>query len=115
MTYQSSYELDVDIGFALLEQIEDTEGIRQYRYTPDHGDFEDMLLAGVYGGHIDPDRSQEFFVYDLEWPEQLQELDEDVLDVLTSELDSLFPGWVLDQDENKVYVLQDPEAPAAPL
>ena len=113
MTYQSSYELDVDIGFALLEQMEDNDGVRQFRYTPDHGDFEDMLLTGVYGGHIDPDTPQEFYVYSIEWPEQLGEADEDLLEVLSTELDSLFPGWVLDQNEDKVYVLQDPEIPGS--
>ncbi len=112
MTYQSSYELDVEIGFALLEQIEEAGRTRSYRYTPDEGDFEDILLAGVYGGRVDFDEPQEFYVYTLEWPEELaDDTDEDLLDVLSSELDSLFPGWVFDAEEQKVYIMRDPETP----
>ena len=113
MTYRSSYELDVDIGFALLEQIEESGRTRRYRYIPEEEEeFEDIFLAGVYGGLVDPDSSHEFFVYTLQWPEEVHDdTDEELLEVLSSELDSLFPGWVFDQEEQKVYILRDPETP----
>ena len=112
MTYRSSYELELNVGFALLEQIEESGRTRRYRYTPEEGAFEEIFLAGVYGGLVDPDSSHEFFVYTLEWPDELHdERDDELLEVLSSELDSLFPGWVFDQDEQKVYILRDPETP----
>ena len=107
MTYRSSYELDLEIGFALLEQMEDTEGIHSYRHTPDEGHFDDILLTGLYGGQVDPDEPQEYLIYSLDWPEQLADRsDQAVLDELSEELDSLFPGWVLDRGEDKVYILR---------
>ncbi len=107
MTYQSSYELDLTIGFALLEQMEDTEGIHSYRHTPDEGPMEDLLLQGVYGGQVDPDEPQEYLIYRLDWPHQLADPDdEDLLQELAEELDSLFSGWVLDRGEDKVYILR---------
>lgn len=112
MTYRSSYEIELEIGFALLEQMEDHQGAQRFRYTPDHGEFEDMMLTGFYGGLVDPDETQEFFVYTLQWPDEIaDDTDEELIEVLSSELDSLFPGWVFDEKEKKVYIMRDPDTP----
>ncbi len=110
MTYRSSYELELDVGFALLEQMEDQSGARRYDTAGNEDQFEDLLINGVYGGEIDPDKSQEFYVYTIDWPEELaDEYDEEILETLSSELDSLFPGWVFNREEDEVYILDDPE------
>lgn len=111
MTYRSSYELELHTGFALLEQIEESGGAQRFRYTPNNADFEDILLTGVYGGMVDPDEPQDFFVYNLLWPEDILDDDDDLVEILSSELDSLFPGWVLDKGEDKVYIMRDPDTP----
>ncbi|TXD41220.1 hypothetical protein FRC96_04325 [Lujinxingia vulgaris] len=110
MTYQNSYELELDVGFALLEQLEGPQGAARYRSAPDEDAFTSLMLTGVYGGDIDPDRSQEFWVYNIVLPEDLDELDEDLKSVLREELDSLFEGWVFDERRGKVYILADGES-----
>lgn len=111
MTYRSSYEVDLDMGFALLEKVEGPMGPEHFRTIPDELGFENLIIAGVYGGLVDPDIEQDFFVYNIQWPEELDEIDEDVLEILSEELDSLFPGWVYDNKKDRIYILQDPEGP----
>lgn len=111
MTYLSSYELELDIGFALLEKVEGNQGPERFRSVPDEGTFDNLLLTGVYGGMVDPDEAQEFYIYNVQWPDELDDLDDDLMAILSEELDSLFPGWVFDETKNKIYILQDPDAP----
>ncbi len=114
MTYRSSYELDLEIGFALLEQVETEQGAVHFESDPDEDRFMNMLLAGVHGGGVDPDSAQQFVVYSIDWPEELaDDFDEEIEEGLSSELDSLFPGWVVDPERDKVYVLRDPDSPEA--
>lgn len=116
MTFRSSYELDVEIGFALLEQLEEQGQARRFQYSPEDGAFDELLLSGVYGGMVDFDSAQEFYVYSLQWPDELHDdEDEDLFDLLSSELDSLFPGWVFDTNDHKVYILNDPDLPPPAL
>jgi len=111
MTYRSSYELELEMGFALLEKVEGPTGPERFRSIPDEGTFDNLVLTGVYGGLIDPDEEQDFYVYNVEWPEEFGDLDEDLIEILSEELDSLFPGWVFDENKEKIYILQDPNAP----
>ncbi|RAL20289.1 hypothetical protein DL240_18085 [Lujinxingia litoralis] len=107
MTYQNSYELELDVGFALLEQLEGPQGAARYRSGPDQDAFTSLMLTGVYGGNIDPDGAQEFWIYNIVLPEDIEELDDDLKAVLSEELDSLFGGWVYDERRGKVYILAD--------
>lgn len=112
MAYRSSYEVDLDVGFALLEQMEDEEGAVFFESDPQEDQLANVMLTGVHGGGVDPDRPQSFYIYTIDWPDELRdEYDEAVLEGLSAELDSLFPGWVVDKDEDKVYVLRDPAGP----
>lgn len=112
MPYRSSYEVDLDVGFALLEQMEDEEGAVHFESDPEEDRMNKIYLTGVYGGGVDPDRPQRFYVYSIDWPDELRnEYDEAVLEGLSTELNELFPGWVVDQEEDKVYVLRDPNSP----
>lgn len=113
MAYRSSYELDLDVGFALLEQMEDATGPRRYESDPDAQDWmERAIVSGVHGGHVDFDEPQEFFVYTIDWPAELHDrYDDEVLESLSSELDGLFPGWVFDREQDKVFILSDTELP----
>ena len=111
MTYRSSYEVELDVGFALLEKVEGPRGPEKFRTVPDEGNFDNLLLTGVYGGMVDPDEEQDFFIYNVQWPDELDDFDDDLLEILSEELDSLFPGWVFDEKKNRIYILQDPETP----
>lgn len=112
MTYRTSYELDLEVGFALLEQMENEQGAVHFESDPEEDQFANMMLTGVYGGGVDPDRPQRFYVYSIDWPDELRdEYDEAVVEGLSAELDSLFPGWVVDREADKVYVLRDPNSP----
>lgn len=109
MSYLSSYEVELEIGFALLEKVEGPQGPEFYQSVPDEGSFENLLLTGVYGGSVDPEEIQDFLVYSVQWPEDLGEFDEDLLELLSEELDSLFPGWIYDQKRDRIYILQSLE------
>lgn len=112
MSYQSSYEVDLEIGFALLEQVEDEEGAVHFESDPEEDRLANIMLTGVHGGGVDPDRPQRFYVYDIDWPDELHDVyDEDVVEGLAAELDSLFPGWVVDRDEDQIYALRAPGSP----
>lgn len=111
MTYLSSYEVELETGFALLEKVEGPRGPERFRTIPDEGNFENLLLTGVYGGLINPDETQEFFVYNVQWPDELADFDEDLVEILSEELNSLFPGWVFDEKRNRIYILDAPEGP----
>lgn len=111
MTYRSSYELELEMGFALLEKVEGPTGPERFRSVPDEGTFDNLVLAGVYGGSVDLDESQDFYIYNVQWPDELEDLDDDLFEMLSEELDSLFPGWVFDKKKDKIYILQDPDAP----
>ena len=111
MPYQSSYEVELETGFALLEKVEGPQGPERFRTVPDEGTFENLLLTGVYGGLINPDEIQEFLVYNVQWPEDFADFDEDLIEILSEELDSLFPGWVFDEKRDRIYILNDPNGP----
>ena len=114
MSYQSSYELELEVGFALLEKVEGPLGPERFSSVPSDGVLDQLMLRGVYGGRVDPDREQEFFVYNVEWPEELEDLDEELLEILSEELDSLFPGWVYDGRRDKIYILRESELMEGP-
>lgn len=112
MTYQSSYEVDLDIGFALLEQVEGQQGAVHFESDPEEDELTNIMMTGLHGGNVDPDRPQRFYVYDVDWPDQLHDVyDEDVAEGLAEELNSLFEGWVVDRDEDQIYALRDPNSP----
>jgi hypothetical protein len=111
MSYESSYEVELELGFALLEKAEGPQGPERFRAAPSDGVLDQLMLRGVYGGRLDPDREQEFFVYNVQWPEEV-EMDEELFELLSEELDSLFPGWVYDGKKDKIYILQEGEIPS---
>lgn len=104
MVYRSSYELELDYGFALLEELEGPQGAYQYRPTGGSDSLDDIYLEGVFGGDVNPGAPQDFIVYNLEWPEDVEELDEELLERVRAELDGLFTGWVLDEKSGRVYI-----------
>jgi hypothetical protein len=104
MTYRSSYELELEYGFALLEQLEGPEGAYTYRPTGGDDSLDDVYLEGVFGGHLGSGNERDFLVYSLEWPEDMEEFDEEVIDRVRQELDGLFTGWVLDEKRRRVYI-----------
>lgn len=108
MAYRSSYELELDYGFALLEQLEGPHGAYRYRPESDDGEqYDNIFFSGFYGGSVDPRDPQEFLVYSLEWPEDLEDVDDEIVETLVGELNSLFPGWVFDRRRGHVYIVAD--------
>lgn len=100
---ENSYEIDIDYGYALLEELDESE----YAYRPEEGDdvYDNIFHNALWGGEADPEEDQDFVTFSLEWPEEVEEPDHEMIDNLTEMLDEMFAGWVLNEDHDRVYVL----------
>lgn len=103
---EDKYRLEIGSGFSTLERVGD-EGFRtdpnqSYEDTP----YTDIYEDAVYGGKADPSLSQHFYIYRVDWPDEVEEpRDQDVED-LSNRLDSVFEGWIVNEEGDRVFALR---------
>lgn len=103
---EDRYEFELASGYSTLERVGDFE----YRTDPNL-QFEDdpytaLFEDAVYGGDVRPDEQQHFYVYDVEWSEDLDAPEPPQLEELGEELDSVFAGWIVNRDGERVFALE---------
>lgn len=98
------YEIDLGEEFASLQRVGDEE----VRTDPNlsYGDepYADIYQDAVYGGRADPEATQHFFVYEVDWEGEEQPA---ASEELGEELDSVFAGWIINDEGERVFALRE--------
>ncbi len=97
------YEFDLGGSFATLERSGDDQ-LRTDTGLADDDPYPEIYENAVYGGRADPEATQHFFVYEVEWDD---ESEPPAIEQLGDELDSVFEGWIVNEDGERVFALDD--------
>jgi hypothetical protein len=98
------YQFELGSDFATLERTGNYEFEADPNMSYDDDPYGEIYEDAVYGGKADPETTQHFFIYDVEWDgdEEPQAVEE-----LGDELDSVFEGWIINEDGERVFALRD--------
>lgn len=104
--YEDRYRFEIGSGYSTLEragdQIHRTDPNQAFADSP----YDDIFENAVHGGATDPDASQSFYVYSVEWSDQTGRPDRAELEELTDRMDAIFHGWIVDEEGRRVFALK---------
>lgn len=102
---QEQYAFDFETTFSNLERVGDYEF--ESGSSPSYADdpYGNIYEDAVYGGDVDPGKSQQFYVYRVDWPEDGELPSRDEIEELGDRLDNVFEGWIINDDGERVFAL----------
>jgi hypothetical protein len=109
---QDEYQLEISAGFSSLERVGDDAVRVDPNMAYDDDPYTDIYEDAVYGGRIDPGETQDFYIYEVEWPEGVEHPSIREVEELGEELDDVFSGWIVDEDGERVFALRRDEGGA---
>ncbi len=98
------YQFNLGSEFATLERTGDYEFRTDPNLSYDNDPYAEIYQDAVYGGKADPEATQHFFIYKVEWDEGEQP---PAVEELGEQLDSVFEGWIINEDGERVFALRD--------
>lgn len=105
MAVQREYSLATESGFAILEQIHGPYADDTFAHDAGDSRIDELVMTGVYGGEVALDELENYLVYRLSLPEDMGAEDDEWVEAISEQLDELFPGWILDREQGRVYVV----------
>lgn len=102
---EEEYELELAAGYSSLERVGDYEFRTDPNLAYDDDPYADLYEDAVYGGEAHPDRDQHFFVYQVDWPDEVEGPSADQVEDLGEELNSVFDGWIINEEGERVFAL----------
>lgn len=106
---EDEYELEIAAGYSTLERVGDYEFRTDPNQAFDEDPYAELYEDAVYGGEAHPGRDQHFFIYQIEWPKDVDEPSVEEKDELGEELNSVFDGWIINEDGERVFALNPEE------
>lgn len=104
---EDQYEFAMGSGYSSLERT----GEHEFRVDPnlsyEDNPYGDIYTDAVYGGRVNPEGNQNFYVYEVEWPEGTERPEREELEALGEELNQVFGGWIISASGDRVFALRD--------
>jgi hypothetical protein len=103
------YRFELSNEFATLERVGDYQFQNDPNANYSDDPYGDIYQDAVYGGRVDPDSDQQFFIYEVEWEEESETPGVPDREELGDRLDSVFEGWIVNAEGDRVFALRDRE------
>ena len=103
------YQFEVGSMYSTLEHVGDYEFQTDPNASFEDDPYADIYEDAVYGGRVDPSETQHFYVYRVEWegeeqPDEQGPSGKEIED-LGEELNSVFEGWIINSEGDRVFAL----------
>lgn len=106
---EDQYELEIAAGYSTLERVGDYEFRTDPNQAFDEDPYADLYENAIYGGEAHPEQDQHFFIYQVDWPDGVDQPSGAAKDELGEELNSVFDGWIINKEGDQVFALNPEE------